>query len=50
MSDSDEKRPEDEEVAEAAPQQEDDGAEVEGHKWAHEASKVSDPGKVSRPS
>jgi hypothetical protein len=47
MSDTDEKRAEDEEVVEAAPK-EDEGAEVEGHKWAHEASKVSEPGKVSK--
>jgi hypothetical protein len=50
MSDSDEKRLEDEDVAEAPPEQEDEGTEVEGHTWVREAGKVSDPGKAYKPS
>jgi hypothetical protein len=46
MSDTDEKRPEDEDVAEDTPEQAEDGAEVEGHTWVREADKASDPGKA----
>ena len=49
MSDKDEKRPEEEEVAEAAAEQSEEGSDVEGHKWHHgTADKASEPDKASR--
>jgi hypothetical protein len=48
MSQSDEKPVEEEEVVEATSQERDEeGPDVEGHKWYREAEKTSEPGKTS---
>ncbi len=48
MSDNDEKRPEEEEVAEATSEKTEDGPDVEGHKWHHGADRAAEPGKAAR--
>lgn len=46
MSQSDDQRPDEEEVAEATSEKTDEGPEVEGHKLPHGAEKLAEPGKA----
>jgi hypothetical protein len=49
MSEKDEQHVDEEEAVETTSEQ-DDTPDTEGHKWAHEAEKFSDPGKTFKTS